>query len=131
MKYSLLLCVISFVLPSIAYAEPLVTRASRIKVDQGRYYAVVPFYKWYLDGLNLTKDNFRTAQYPINTKFGIAEPFLMRAWEQTGKSVELSIAYQNIPSYDIIRINNIDITIKYVSDDEFIKSTPSGLKKVH
>jgi hypothetical protein len=132
MKHLILLFILSIIVPAAASAEPLITRVSRIKENEGKYYAVVPFYQWYLDKLFLTKDDFQNAQYPIKTKFGVAEPYLQRFWGQKNGDgrVKLSITYQNIPTEDVIKINGKEILIKYVSDSEFIKSQPSGLKKV-
>jgi hypothetical protein len=127
LKIMALALVMAFTCIFFAYsasAEPLITRDKRIKQYGDKISAVVPFYQWYLDKYDLTKDDLRELDYPFASKFGSVEPFMMNSWgEGTDKRVKLSITYPEVPTYDVITIKGNEITIKYVSQEEFLKSS--------
>ncbi len=126
MKNLLLYVVISSILlvSFPAFADPLLTRNSRIKQNGSKIYAVVPFYQWYLDKYNLTKDDFKDLEYPFNSKYGVVKPFMKAQWGLSKRDarVKLSINYTKVPKYDVLIIKGKKIIIKYVSNDEFINS---------
>jgi hypothetical protein len=96
--------------------EPLLVRDSRIKEFKGQYSAVIPFYQWYLNKYNLTKNDMLALDYPINTKYGVAKPFRQDKWgaNKSDGRVKLSIRYgDKIPTYDVITIKDHEIKIKY------------------
>ena len=108
--YLIVLCLSIFLCPLAAIAEEnaLITRDTRIKKNNGKIYAVVPFYQWYLDKYGLTKDDMRSLNYPVRTKYGVAKPFMQHKWgaESGDSRVKLKITYSSVPTEDVVNISS-------------------------